>query len=166
MVTLEKLKNYLKVDNTDSDDTLQMLLDAAVRKTQDYCSTYWEETLVTEKRIGDGKVYHYLYRSPVKGVSSLTLDGAEVTGYKSFENGLVYDYWPKLSEMVITYTAGYDVTPPEAKLAMLMCVADWFNNPQGIDLENLSGVGSATFAKEVDLPDRVKAKLSSLRPLC
>lgn len=165
-MTLNEVKAYLKIDGTDYDVVLQILLDAAVSKTQDYCSTCWEETEITEKRTGDGKVYHYLYRAPVKEISALTLDGTEVTGYKSYENGLIYDYWPKLSEVVITYTAGHDVTPPEAKLAVLMCVADWFNNPQGIDLENLSGVGSATFAKENDLPDRVKAKLSNLRPLC
>ena len=51
-MTLSEVKAYLKIDGNDHDTVIQILLDAAVSKTQDYCSTYWQETEVMEKRTG------------------------------------------------------------------------------------------------------------------
>ena len=168
MVTLEKLKNYLKVDNTDCDDTLQMLLDAAVRKTQDYCSTYWEETLVTETRVGDGKTVLHLYRLPVVEVDSVLINGELVEDYtERLSIGRLYRAWPSGAEITVTYSAGFaaygEDIPPEAEAAIYQTVAAWYNNPTGVQNENVSGVGSVTYDISYELPLEVKQKLASLR---
>jgi hypothetical protein len=164
MIDLETAKTYLKIDNDDSGDVIELLIAAAERKTENYCSTYWEQKEIEETHIGEGTVYLYLYRMPIEEVTKVVIDEVEYTDFtERLSIGMLYGSWPKLSEIVVTYTAGYVEAPDEAKLAVLMCVADWFNNPQGLASINISGIGSTSFGEELDLPDRVKAKLSGLR---
>ena len=118
-MTLNEVKAYLKIDGDDHDTVIQILLDAAVSKTQDYCSTYWEETLVTETRVGDGKTVLHLYRLPVVEVDSVLINGELVEDYtERLSIGRLYRAWPSGAEITVTYSAGFaaygEDIPPEA----------------------------------------------------
>lgn len=171
LVTLQLAKDYLKISGTDSDTVLETLIEAATRRTEDYCNSAWVKREITETHIGDGKNRLYLYRQPVTEVDSVTIDGEEYTDYtERLSIGMLWGSWTNLTEIVVTYAAGYlnDITEalttiPDAVAAVLMTVAAWYNNPEGLDSQNISGIGSVSFGGELELPDRAKAKLTALR---
>jgi uncharacterized phiE125 gp8 family phage protein len=179
LVTLAQVKNYLKIDNSDYDDTLEIMIEAATLKTEDYCATWWLKAETTEEHIGEGHSSLFLHRAPVTEVDSITLtnlDGEEETldtdDYIVYESaGMIYSlYLYDRYKIEITYTAGFldsidDAieTVPEAVLAVLMTIADWWNNPTGILSQSITGIGALNFEAELQLPGKAKAKLSSLR---
>jgi len=175
LVSLELVKEYLKIDSDDSYNVLEALIESATRKTEDYCSSYWIKREVTETRIGDGTAYLYLYRLPVVDITSVTLDGDELVLDTDYEQRLSIgrlsrSAWDKDHEIIVTYTAGYldyedeaQAVIPEAVLAVLTTIADWWNNPTGILSQSITGIGAFNFEAELQLPGKAKAKLSSLR---
>jgi uncharacterized phiE125 gp8 family phage protein len=173
IVTLAEAKNFLRIDDSDDDDSLELMLESATEKTEDYCSSYWVKRSVTETHIGDGKTILCLYRMPVESIESVTVDDVEleVTDYVELLaiGRLTGRTWTKDSIIEISYTAGYAdsygevAVPNAAKLAVLNTIAVWWNNRTGVSAESVSGIGSVTYGNESELPDSVKAKLSSLR---
>lgn len=173
VVTLTEAKNYLRIDGSDDDTTLELMIEMATEKTEDYCSSYWVKRSVTETHIGDGKTYLYLYRTPIESIESVIVDGVELEDGDYVEllaiGRLTGRIWAKDSVIVVSYTAGYAdsygeiAIPNAAKLAVLNAVAVWWNNRTGVTGESISGIGSVTYGNEEELPNSVKAKLSSLR---
>jgi hypothetical protein len=173
IVTLETAKGFLKVDHEDDDALIELLIETASKKTADYCNSQWIQKEFTETHIGDGKVKLYLYRQPVVEVESVTINDEDYDDYtERLSSGYLWGSWAKDAEIVVTYTAGY-ISPesdsninaviPDACLAVLDCVADWYNNRIGVKAESVSGLGSVTYNDEYELPQSAKAKLSSLR---
>lgn len=172
IVTLESAKNFLKVDGNDDDELIELLIETASQKTQDYCNSQWVQKKFTETHIGDGKTKLYLYRQPIIEVDSVTIDAEDYVGYvERLSGGYLTGSWTKDVEIIVTYTAGYmdadygasgDI-PDAARLAVLDCVAEWYNNRIGIKSESVSGIGQITYNDEYDLPQSAKAKLSGLR---
>lgn len=178
LITLDQAKEYLRVDGDDNDGIIEILIEAATKKTEDYCSTHWVKRQVTETHIGDGKQNLNLYRMPVVEVDSVTIDGDEITDYtERLSVGRLYrTVWPSGSEIVVSYTAGYgepmeygyedwelQKLVPDAVLAILGAIGEWYNNRIGVKSESLSGIGSVTYGDEEELPASAKAKLSALR---
>jgi len=171
LVTVAEAKVYLKINNSDSDAVLEALVETATRKTEDYCGTRWVSREIAETHIGQGEKYLYLYRMPITEITSVTIDDVAYTSYtERLSIGMLYGLWEKLSEIVVTYTAGYIAsrstavaTIPDAVIAVMQCVAIWYNNSLSLTSENISGVNSVSYGQDLVLPDSVKAKLSSLR---
>lgn len=173
IVTLPDTKGFLKVDNNDDDSLIELLIETATKKTADYCNSQWIMREFEETHIGDGKTKLYLYRQPVISVESVTVDGEAYTDYtERLSGGYLWGSWAKDTEIIVTYTAGYiewdssadiNTVIPEACLAVLDCVAEWYNNRIGIKTESVSGIGQVTYNDEYDLPQSAKAKLSGLR---
>jgi len=77
--------------------------------------------------------------------------------------------WLLNYEYVIVYTAGYGSTRalaqaavPDALTAVLIAIANWWENRLGLSTQNISGIGSASYAG-LGLPDASKELLNSLR---
>ena len=171
LITLAQAKEYLKVSNSDNDNVIEALIESATRKTEDYCASRWVSREITETHIGVGDKFLYLWRMPISEVTEVTIDAEAYTSYEErLTIGALYGAWPSLSEIIVTYTAGYidDIGTavaniPDAVIAVMQCVAIWFNNPLGATTENIAGVGSIVYGGDIELPDAVKAKLSDLR---
>ena len=102
-------------------------------------------------------------------MDSVAIDGEECTDYtERLSGGYLFGNWAKDAEIIVSYTAGYgdsDINSiiPNACLAVLDCVAEWYNNRMGVKSESISGIGQVTYNDEYDLPQSAKAKLSGLR---
>lgn len=169
IVTLQEAKGFLKVDSSDDDSLIELLIETASKKTADYCNSQWVKRKITETHIGDGKSKLYLYKQPVVSVDSVAIDGEECTDYtERLSGGYLFGNWAKDAEIIVSYTAGYGDSSinsiiPNACLAVLDCVAEWYNNRMGVKSESISGIGQVTYNDEYDLPQSAKAKLSGLR---
>lgn len=173
IVTLESTKGFLKIDHDDDDALIEMLIETATKKTADYCNSQWVMREFVETHIGDGRTKLYLYKQPVAEIDSVIIDGVVYADYtERLSGGYLVGSWAKEAEIIVTYTAGYiewdssadiNTVIPEACLAVLDCVADWYNNRMGLKTESVSGLGSVTYNDEFELPQSAKAKLSSLR---
>ncbi len=175
IVTLETAKGFLKIDsdNDSDDDLIELLIEVASKKTADYCNSQWVQKEFTETHIGDGKTKLYLYRQPIVEINAVTINGEVCDSYtERLSSGYLVGNWTQDAEIIITYIAGYFIPEsganisdmiPEACLAVLDCVADWYNNRIGLKAESISGLGSVTYNDEYELPQSAKAKLSSLR---
>ena len=182
--------DYAASDNTfeDYDDTLlETLINAATKKCEDFCGRAFIQRAITENRIGDSNTHLYLNKKPVSTFTSITLGGASLTEDTDFtlydEEGLLLrpvgvttlwsdnpnSYgWTKNYKIVVTYTAGYGSTRaatqalvPDAVLAVLTAVANWYENRLGIKSEAISGIGSQTYDIG-ELPEQSKRLLSSI----
>ncbi len=173
IVTLEEAKNFLHVDGDDDDLTLELLIETATAKTEDYCSSCWVKRGITETHIGNGKQALDLYRLPVESIEAVIVDGVELeeSDYVAQLSigRLTGRIWQKDSVIEIAYTAGYAdsygqaAIPYAAKLAVLNALAVWWNNRMGVTSESIAGIGSVAYTGEEELPENAKAKLSSLR---
>ena len=177
LVTLDQAKAYLRIDGSENDEIIAMMIDAATRKTEDHCSSFWVKREITETHIGDGKQNLNLRRMPIVEVDSVTLDGDELTDYvERLSMGRLYrSVWSRGAEIVVTYTAGYGEAMeygyegelqqlvPDAVLAVLAAVGEWYNRRFGATSESVSGIGSVTYGDEDELPASAKAKLTALR---
>lgn len=168
------------------DDLLEILVAAATKKCEDFCGRAFIQRAITENRIGDGGQRLILNKRPVNTLTSVTLAGTalvEDTDYTLFDDEGVLmrplaasewsDYparvnWTETSKIVIVYNAGYASTRsatqalvPEAVLAVLVAMANWYENRLGISAENVSGVGSQDYAIG-ELPEQAKKLLGSL----
>jgi len=166
------------------DDLLDTLINAATKKCEDYCGRAFIQRAITENRIGDGGTLLKLNKRPVSTFTSLTDNGSALTVGDSFtiyyEEGIlsrpVYTDswsgaigWTKGSKLTIVYIAGYAATQaatqalvPDAVAAVLVAVANWYENRLGVKSQSVSGVGSVSYEID-DLPEQSKRLLSSLK---
>jgi hypothetical protein len=112
---------------------------------------------------------------------SAPADGAELifrfevsmdlsSGYfEQIHIGRLTGSWLSDYEYVVVYKAGHaatralaQVSVPDAMMAVLIAIANWYDNRLGLSSANISGVGSASYSG-LGLPDASKELLSSLR---
>jgi len=169
------------------DELLEILINSATKKCEDFCGKAFIQRSITENRIGDGNTHLYLNKKPVSTLTSITLGGSSLTEDTDYtlykEEGLLLRPvgivtlwsdspeaygWTKNYKIVITYTAGYGATRaatqalvPDAVLAVLVAVSNWYENRLGVTSENISGIGSQSYAIG-ELPEQSKQLLSSI----
>jgi len=175
------------------DDLLEILINAATKKCEDYCKRAFIQRAITENRIGDSGNLLVLNKRPVSTFTSITLDGTALTEDTDFTlydeegyllrpiassnwssssyrgNQIMTDIsWSRDKKIVVTYTAGYASTRaatqalvPEAVLAVLVAVSNWYENRLGLSSENISGIGSQSYELG-ELPEQSKRLLSAL----
>jgi len=169
------------------DELLEILINAATKKCEDFCGQAFIQGAITENRIGDGGTLLKLNKRPVSTFTSLTLDGTTLTEDTDFtcydEEGILkrpmpvsFKFpayltdisWSEGKKIVIQYTAGYAASRaatqalvPDAVLAVLVTVSNWYENRLGLSAENIAGIGSQSY--EIgELPEQAKRLLSSL----
>ncbi len=160
------------------DANLELLINAATKKAEDYCGRYFMPRSITETRVGDNKKILRLSRQPVISVTTVTIDGTEVTDYEErlLSVGRLYreDTWPEDYEVVITYVAGYgddaeatleevQALIPDAVMGILTAVAIWYENRLGASSQSITGIGSISYAEMGELPAPALKWLNSLK---
>jgi len=155
------------------DALLEILINAATKKAEDYTGRAFIQREITETRIGDGTKILKLYKQPVTEISSITLDSDEMTDYSErLSIGRLYHLvvWTLDSEIEVTYTAGYAATRaatqalvPDAVTAVMVAVAFWYDNRLGVKSENIAGVGSVDYGEPSEMPPEALRLLDSLR---
>jgi uncharacterized phiE125 gp8 family phage protein len=158
------------------DALLEALIDAATKKAEEYTERAFIERSITENHYGDGTEILMLYRRPVVEITKVTLDGTElevdsdyselpqIARLKRTAN------WPSDYLITVEYDAGFGETReeaqaavPEAVAAVLMTVANWYENRLGLKSESVTGVGSVDYGEADILPPGAKKLLESLK---
>lgn len=160
------------------DANLELLINAATKKAEDYCGRYFMPRSVTETRVGDNKKILRLYKQPVISVTTVTIADTEVTDYEErlLSIGRLYreETWPEDYEIVVTYTAGYgddaeatldevQALIPEGVLGVLTAIAIWYENRSGVSSQSITGVGSISYADLGEMPIPAQKWLNSLK---
>lgn len=155
------------------DDLLEMLIDSATVKAEEYTARAFIQREIIEMHIGDGTQVFKLYRQPIVDVDSITIDGDALTTWlERLSIGRLYHsiIWEKDAEIIVTYTAGYGADRaatqaliPAAMTAVLIAIAVWYENRLGVKSQNISGVGSVDYGEIGELPEASKRLLNSLR---
>jgi len=169
------------------DSLLEILINAATKKCEDYCQQAFIQGTITENRIGDGGNLLMLNKRPISILSSITLAGTALTEDTDFtlykEEGyltrpvsvspwttdILSLCWTEGAKIIITYIAGYGDTRaavqalvPDAVLAVLTAVSVWYENRLGLKSQTISGLGSSAYGEIGELPEASKRLLSSL----
>jgi uncharacterized phiE125 gp8 family phage protein len=144
-VTLEEVKDHLKVSGTDEDSIITAYIKAATRVCEEYTGLSFT---VQTRSIGlhcfpwnKGIPIPY---GPVTGISSFTYVDADdadqvleiETGYTVDESGIytlnAVDSWPEGGgSLLIEYEAGFTETPDNLKVAVMQVTADLYEGRQG-----------------------------------
>ncbi len=172
------------------DELLEFLINAATKKCEDYCGRAFIQRSITEYRVGDSGTLLKLNKRPVSTLTSVVMGSSTLTEDTDFtlfgEEGVLRRPlagtegsfwatniqgigWTDGYKITIVYTAGYASTRaatqalvPDAVMAVLVAVANWYENRLGVKAESVSGVGSVSYEID-DLPEQSKRLLSSLK---
>ena len=136
LVTLNELKNYIKVDTSDGDDKMTDIINRVSADCQNrWCRRFFIKDTYTEIQDGDGTNIIFLQQWPILTITSLiiSVDGTALTeGVK--EDYVFYESTGEIKllksnterfpqAVTIVYDAGYEtqsVLPDDLKLSVLM----------------------------------------------
>jgi hypothetical protein len=169
------------------DDILDVLINAATKKCEDYCGRAFIQRSITENRVGDGGKRLVLNKKPVNTFTSITVSGTALVEDTDFtlykEDGVIirpvaislwtdnigYVTWTETAKIVMVYNAGYASTRaatqalvPDAVLAVLITVASFYENRLGLKSQSVTGIGSQDFGEIGEIPEQAKKLLGSL----
>lgn len=141
-------------------DSLTVYVDGVLKKVEDDYALDDQTVTFTSAPAEDAKI---IFRFNVE----LDL----VDDYEEWLNiGRLKGSWEKNYIYVVVYIAGYGVTRseaqadiPDAVAAVLMTVANWYENRLGVKSENVTGIGSADYGPAGILSDGAKQLLSSIK---
>jgi hypothetical protein len=177
LTTLEKLKKYLGIntENTQPDDKLGPLIDAATLAIEAYCDNAFVQRAFTHyDRAGinghkGGAKFIFPPRHPIVSVASITEAPSgtiPATDYVVYDSYLEHiSCWPTPeNRWTVAYTAGRyastDAVEENLRLACHMLVEDWHMKPTGPVQSSSSAQRSVGFT-EAEIPARVKLLLDS-----
>jgi hypothetical protein len=179
LTSVAAVKSYLKIDpSVIVDDTrIEGLINACSSAIENFCRrTFKTQTFTNEEYDGNNNRYINLVNYPVQSVGSVTVNGETVpaeqyvvkkkTGvlariYNNTVSGISYNryvpIWPKGDcNVLVTYTAGYDVIPPDLEQACILYVMSFYKS----DVANFSTTFTDGFAFKADaIPVQVKLML-------
>lgn len=155
-ITLAEAKAQCLVDSTDDDGQLKNLIAAARGHVEKYCNIRLAEQAVEVKCDS----FADMARLPVAPALSVTsieyrdTTGAEQTlstdvyeeRFDDLEAAIVLQYgqrWPAIqpgSRITLTAVVGYETLPPAVKVAMLMFIADSYNQRENAEAGDWTAV--------------------------
>jgi len=152
------------------DELIEDLIEAATKRAESYTGRAFIRRDITETHIGDGTQALKLYKQPIVEVSSITIDGVELSDWtERLSIGRLYHstVWVKDTEIVVEYTAGYAATRaatqaliPDAVAAVLLILANLHENRvDHLKHETITGLGTVIY----DIPSKAKALLDPYR---
>lgn len=120
-VTLTEVKNFCKIDVSDDDLLIEMMITSCRRECEALSNIgFVNREIIIVQDNGNGGCY--LPLGPVGTITSVKdLDGNDIT-YKTSGTTWKQILWPNHRNMVITYDGGYETLPLELKLALLECI--------------------------------------------
>lgn len=181
LITTSEYKAYVGISSTNQDAEIN----AIVPKVSSLVKTYCGRTFIdyvsdakTEYSSG-GHTYIYLKEAPILSVSSVEYSAdygatwttlTEFTDYTvDLENDRIYaipivyaDGFPKLvNAYKITYTAGYESTPEDLKLACLDLVSYYLKSDMSIKSTRNAGANqtSVEFITSSSMPSHIRRVL-------
>jgi hypothetical protein len=183
LTTLAVLKEWLVIANTVtvSDAMLARLISAA--------STYIQNTLISrtialaqyqEVRNGMGMDSMMLKTTPLVSVQSLSVNGAAIAaraplgpgatngaGGYTFDDQMIYlsgfVFCSGRQNVIVNYTAGYAMTPPDLEQACIDIISDWFKAKDRIGKSGESIEGQSISFSLAQVPPRAMGVISGYR---
>lgn len=139
MITTEEFTAYVDAFESDSNKIAlqQVYIEAATQSVIDYLN--YDPSLQTyvDTFYGNDSKELQLYSRPITAITSITKDGVAIATTdvriksKGSEWIVAKDIFEVNSEIVVTYTAGYDSIPGAIKLAVLRIAALMHSESQG-----------------------------------
>jgi len=135
LTTLEKVKSFLTIDNTDDDISLQRILTAVSRYVEGYCDRPFISASFTEYHNGHGNNAVILDNYPVTAIASLYDDTSRIYSASTLIPATEYVWWEDgrveldsggtfssgKKNIKCTYTAGW----PQASIPEDIQLAVW-----------------------------------------
>jgi hypothetical protein len=179
LTTLADVKAWLQTGQSNFPATDDALLTNLVTAASHYIQTWLNRQIASadylEVRDGTGGRRMQFACFPVSAVLSLTIDGQAIpraistcaAGYSFSQTQLSvrsYMFGCGIQNVVITYTAGYPITPPEIAQACIELVALRYRERTRIGevSKSLGGAETVTYSQK-DLSDGVKTLLQQYR---
>lgn len=157
-ITVYELKNHINVTDSDSDEEIELIRDAAQDAVEGLIGPVLWRT-VTQRITGSGSSTVVLNTMPVVSVTSLTYSGSATT-YTLADGGMLLDV-PVRGDLVATYVAGRSTVPGAIRLAGLIIAGHLWETQRGnapaasLQPEDFgassAGIGYAIPARAADL---------------
>lgn len=173
LTTLANVKGYLPgLANTNAmDAVLARLITAASAWIRDYLNRDILEASYTEVLDGSGGPRLFVGQYPVTAVSALAVDGQAVSPSGVVFKGAMLTrtdggrFGRGLSNVVVTYTAGYAAVPSsiEKDCITLVCWRYRERERLGLVSKSLQTGGEVESYQTKDVPDDVKTSLNNWR---
>jgi hypothetical protein len=151
LTTIAKVKEYLAIDNTDTDTELTTLLGYSDSAIKSYLGRNIEQAVITNEVLradGEQKIF-FVKEAPIDSGSSVTVT-YNTTDYSSsayeidYDQGIVFmDSAPERTptKFTVSYTGGYAAVPGDLEMVAVMLTADLFKAGGG---GNASGIGTGS----------------------
>ena len=138
MTTLEKLKTYLGITNSDEDEKLAGILAGAIKFAKKYCGRNFEYNTYTETvRFYNG--VGTVKETPVHSVESIyTLDEISLT-FEKEDSGLIYVVERYTGDAIVRYVGGCTETPADLELAIWRLAEYFYLKPAGVSARDIPG---------------------------
>lgn len=182
LTTLDSVKAWIPVTNTNDDD----LLTALVTRVSTFVQSWLNRTIAlqpyVEVRNGQGNPVMLTQNYPIGSVALLTIDGLTIpprpplgpgtfsglAGYTFDVNALYlsgYTFCRGFQNVVINYATGFAAVPTDLEQAVNMIIADWYKTQRGsavgVQTQSIESQ-SVTFVRE-SIPDAALAILQQYR---
>jgi hypothetical protein len=169
-ITLSELKVWLDEEDSTYDNHMLAAIAAAEAMVDQYLGRSLASATLTERVHGNGSRTLFPQRTPITAVSSCVVNGSAIdVGFDSIsvwrKDGAWFD---RSDEILLTYTAGFDVIPEDVKTATkitaqaIYSAADLDANMMS---ENIGGVVSGSYQPfgPGSLPPAARAILAPYR---
>lgn len=169
LVTLNEMKDYLGIPfaTTTYDGFLTEQITVISEAIEKYCgrkfsSATYTQTIYKDQFENKNDKTIYLLHYPLKTINTIKLDNVNITGYR-----IEYDYSriTKIDgfindgeELVINYTAGYDVIPAPIRQTVFSLVEEKYNKKKagipvnfGNDVQSIAIAGTISISYDYSL---------------
>jgi hypothetical protein len=178
LTTLDAVKAFLGVVNTDDDQLLQRLITQCSASVGNYLNRNLLTASYTEQYDGNNNLRLMLPQTPVTAVTSLKIqgqvipqssDGVTIPGY-DFDRYSVfligYVFYDGIQNIAVSYTAGYATVPYDVEEAVVEFVSDRYRlkGRIGEKSKSLPQGGSVSYDTAY-MSDKVKGSLSNYKRL-
>ncbi len=175
LTTIGNVKEWLGLDSCDDDALLTRMVSALSRYIQSWLNRDLLTASYSETRDGSGSRKIMMSNYPVTAVSSLTIDGLAIpqavdsrgSGFMITPNLIVlvggYAFTQGMQNVVISYTAGFAVTPPELEQACIELIAMRYKERDRIGQVSKSIGGETVTFSQKDFPADVLTILNNYK---
>lgn len=120
-VTLAEVKNFCKIDVTEDDNLIEMMIIACRQECEALTNIgFVQREIIVVQNNGNGGAY--LPLGPV-GTIGAVVDGDTTITTATFSGSTFKQILtPRSERITLTYSAGYSLLPKELKLALLECI--------------------------------------------
>lgn len=174
LTTLDSVKAWLGVSSATDDALLARLVSASSAYVETWLNRSILSATYSDTRDGNGRTRMMLPQAPVTAISSVTVDGvavpaattATMSGYVFTETSVGlrgYTFTSGMNNVVIQYTAGFDVVPTDVEQAVIELIGRRYKERDRIGLVSKGLAGETITYTQKDMSDGIKTLLQSYR---